>query len=84
MKRARPQPGAIRPYEGSEPVEPSTDDLPFPEAPKALLVGGGGIVRGRLFQDREDRDFELGPGIHRLSFRAILPGTTATGLVALF
>jgi len=82
VKQARPQPGAIQPYYRSEAVVPG--DLEFDQAPSALLVGGAGVVIGLLFSDGAPREFTLEAGIHRLSFRAILPGTTATDLVALF
>lgn len=84
MKQARPQPGALRPYESSAEVTPMDGDLPYPQAMSAILVGGEGVIRGRLFADGAPRDFPVQPGVHLLSFREILPGTTATGLVALF
>lgn len=52
---------------------------------RALLVGVGGDVTGRLVGDSADMVFKLPQGIHALQFAYIrATGTTATNMIILF
>lgn len=71
------------PARRSTPIVPhDTNDLPI--IPKALLIGTGGVIVGRLVDDTEDRTFTVPAGYHPLRFRLVkATGTTASNMLGL-